>query len=63
MIEVTTQLKQHEADGDISRNFFTNDQMLQYKQNNFHFFTDTLFVKGTAKSTRGHTCVQLIILF
>ena len=60
-IEITTQLKQQEADGGLSQNFSTNNQMIQYKYINSHFFTDKFFVKGTAKSTRCHNCVQLFV--
>ena len=41
-IKFTTQLKQQDTDGPILRNFSMNDQMLQYKQINTHFFTATL---------------------
>ena len=60
-IEVTTQWKQQDADGSLSRNFSTNDRMLRYRRINSHFFTDTFFVTKKAKSTRGNTCMQLFV--
>jgi hypothetical protein len=60
-LNITTQLKQQEADGSLSRNFSTNDMMLRYKRIKTHFFTDTFFVTKKARSTRGHNCVQLFV--
>jgi len=60
-IEVTTQLRQHEADASLSRNYSTNDRMLRYKRINSHFFTDTFFVTKKAKSQRGNNCMQLFV--
>jgi hypothetical protein len=60
-LKITTQLKQQDADGSLSRNFSTNDRMLRYKRINTHFFTDTFFVTKKARSTRGHNCVQLFV--
>jgi hypothetical protein len=60
-IEVTTQLKQQDTDGSLSRNFSTNDRMLRYRRINCHFFTDTFFVTKKGKSTRGNTCMQLFV--
>ena len=60
-IEVTTQLRQHEADASLSRNYSTNDRMIRYKRINSHFFTDTFFVTKKAKSKRGNTCMQLFV--
>ena len=54
-LEITTQLEQQEKDGNISRNFSTNNRMLR------HFFTDTFFVTKRAKSTRGNTCMHLFV--
>ena len=58
---ITTQLKQQEMDGNLSRNFSTNNRMLRYRRINSHFFTDTLFVTKRSKSTRGDTCMQLFV--
>ena len=59
-LEVTTQLRQQDT-GSLSRNFSTNDRMLRYKRINCAFFTDTYFVTGKAKSTRGNTMMQLFV--
>jgi hypothetical protein len=60
-VEVTTQLRQHEADASLSRNYSTNDRMLQYKRINSHFFTDAFFATKKAKSQRGNNCMQLFV--
>ena len=60
-LEITTQLKQQETDGNLSHNFSTNDRMLRYRRINSHFFTDTFFVTKWAKYTRGNTCMQLFV--
>ena len=56
-IEMTTQWKQEDADGYLSRKFSTNDRMLQYRRINSHLFIYTFFVTKKAKSTRGKTCM------
>ena len=60
-IDITTQLKQQETDGNLSRNLSTNDRVLRYRRINSHFFPDTLFVTKQAKSTRVNTCMQLLV--
>jgi hypothetical protein len=60
-IEVTAQLRQHEADATLSRNYSTNDRMLRYKRISSHFFTDTFFATKKAKSQRGNDCIQLFV--
>jgi hypothetical protein len=60
-IDATTQLRQHDANASISRNYSTNDRMLRYKRINSHFFTDTFFVTKKAKSQRGNNCMQLFV--
>ena len=60
-LEVTTQLNRQDADASLSRNFGTNDRMLRYRRINSMFFMDTFFVTGKAKSTRGHTMMQLFV--
>ena len=57
-LEVTTQLRQQDT-GFLSQNFSTNDRMLIYKRVKCAFFTDTYFMTGDAKSTRGNTMMQL----
>ena len=59
-IEVTTQLRQQDT-GSLSQNLSTNDCMLRYMLINCSFFTDTSFVTGKAKSTRGNTMMQLFV--
>ena len=61
-LEITIQLKQQETDGNISRNFSTNNRMLRYWRINSRFFTDTFFVTKWAKYTRCNTCMQLFVL-
>merc|ERR1711884_996014 len=58
-INCTTQLKQQDTDGHISRSFSTNDRILRYKRINTHFFTNTLVAKANLISTRGYRYVQL----
>ena len=60
-LDITTQLKQQDTDGNLAHNFSMNDRMLRYRQINSHLFTDTLFVTKRAKSTRGNTCMQLFV--
>ena len=61
VIDQTTQLHRQGADNALSRQFSTNDRMLRYRRIDSVFFTDTLFVTGSAKSTRGNTCAQLFV--
>ena len=60
-LDITTQLKQQETDGNLSHNFPRDDRMLRYWQINSHLFTDTFFVTKRAKSTGGNTCMQLFV--
>ena len=60
-LDVTTQLNRQDANSSLSRNFGTNDRMLRYRRIKSHFFTDTFYVTGKAKSTRGNICVQLFV--
>ena len=60
-LQVTTQLNRQDANSSLSRNFGTNDRMLRYRRIKSHFFTDTFFATGKAKSTRGNTCMQLFV--
>lgn len=60
-LQVTSQLKKQDGDSKLSRNFSTNDRMLRYRRINCYFFTDTFFVTKSAKSNRGHTCMQLFV--
>ena len=35
--------------------------MLRYRRIKSEFYTDTFFVTGKAKSTRGYTCMQIFV--
>jgi hypothetical protein len=61
-LQVTTQRLRHDADSSLSRNFGTNDRAVRYKKLKSYFFSDTLFVTGKAKSSRGNICAQLFVL-
>ena len=60
-LEIITQLKKHEVNGPLTRNFFTNNSMIQYRRINKHFFTDTFFFTKKVKSACGNTCMQLFV--
>ena len=61
-LKETTQLGRYSADTTISREFPTNDRALRYRRLiDSVFFTDTMFVTGKAKSTRGYTCAQVFV--
>ena len=61
-IEQTTQLGRNTANTSLSREFPTNDRALRYKRFiDTVFYSDTMFVTGKAKSTRGYTCVQVFV--
>ncbi len=61
-IEQTTQLGRNSANTNLSREFPTNDRALRYKRFiDTVFYTDTMFVTGKAKSTRGYTAVQVYV--
>ena len=61
-LQLTTQLNRVGADGSsLSRHFGTNDRNIRYRRIKSWFYTDTLFVTGKAKSTRGHSCMQLFV--
>ena len=47
-IRTTTQLNRKEENSKLSRNFGTNDRMLQYRRIKSYFFTNTLFVTKKA---------------
>ena len=60
-LECTTQLRKQEVEGPLTRNFSTNNRMLQYKCINTHFFIDTFSITKKGKSTCGNTCMQLFV--
>ena len=53
-VEQTTQLGRNSANTTLSREFSTNNYATR-------FYTNTMFVTGKAKSTRGYTCVQVYV--
>ena len=60
-IKSNTQLKGHNADNYMSRQFSTNDRMLRYRRIQSVFFTDTMFATPKSKSKRGNTCCQVFV--
>lgn len=61
-IAETTQLGRYDANTTLSGEFPTNERALRYRRLvDSVFFTDTLFVTGEAKSTRGYTCAQVFV--
>ena len=63
VIKCTTQLKKKYTDGNISRNFSTNDRMLRYKWINSQFFTNTLHAKKGCKSAQCYIHCQLFVSY
>ena len=61
IIKDNTQLNRQPNDGLLSKQFSTNDRMLRYRRINSYFFSDTMFVTASAKSTRGYTMLQLFV--
>ena len=60
-LEATTQLNRQGGSNNLSRNFSTNDRMLRYRRIASKFYTDTFFVTGKARSTRGYNCMQIFV--
>jgi len=60
-LKVTTQSLQHDHDSSLSRNVGTNDRAVQFLKIKSFFFSNTLFMTGTAKSSRGNICVELFV--
>ena len=60
-LEVTTQLNSQGGSDNISRHFGTKDRMLRYQRIASELYTDTLFVTGRARSTRGYNCMQIFV--
>ena len=60
-LKVTTQSLRHDPDSSLSRNVGTNNRAVRYRKIKSFFFSDTLFVTGTAKSSRGNICAQLFV--
>ena len=60
-ISLTSQLNLEGENTSLARNLGTNERILRYRRIKSHFLTDTLFVTKEAKSTRGHTCMQIFV--
>ena len=60
-LQVTTQFNQNGENTSSARNLGTNDQMLRYRRIKSQFFTNTFFVTGKARSTRGFSCMQIFV--
>jgi hypothetical protein len=60
-LKVTTQSLQHDPDSSLSRNVGTNNRAVRYRKIKSFFFSDTLFVTGTGKSSQGNICAQLFV--
>ena len=61
-LQVTSQLKRHDCDSNIAREFTTNDHMIRYKRIRHYFFTDTFFVTKKCRSwSRGNKCMQIFV--
>ena len=60
-LDQTTQLNRRGSDSTLARHFGTNDRFLRYKRIASWFYTDTLFVTESAKSTRGYICMQIFV--
>ena len=59
-LEQNTQLCRQSADNSMSRQYTTNDRMLQYKRLQSVFYTDTMFALKH-KSKRQYTCCQVFV--
>ena len=57
----TTQLVHHGELNTLSRQFSANDRMLQYRCFYEDAYSDTIFVTGKAKSSRGNACGQIFV--
>ena len=61
-IETTSQNSSRTHDPKFSRNYGTNDRMLQYIKINDWLFMDTFFATNkSGKSSRGKACFQLFV--
>ena len=60
-IALTSQLNGEGENTSLAINLGTNECMLRYRWIKSHFFTDTFFVTKEAKSTQGHTCMQIFV--
>jgi hypothetical protein len=60
-LKVTSQCLCTNIDSSLSRNVGINDGAARYCHIKLCFYTDTLFVTGKAKSSRGNICAQLLV--
>ena len=60
-VSTTSQLNRQDGNTSRSRNFTTNDRMLQYRRLNSIYFTDTIFITKKVKSTRGNIGTQIYV--
>ncbi len=60
-LQVTSQRLHTDIDSSLLRNIGTNNRAVRYHHIKLCFYTDTLFVTGTAKSSRGNICAQLFV--
>jgi hypothetical protein len=61
-IDVTSQMGRHSAETTLEREMGTGDRSIRYRRLvDTVFYTDTMFVTGKAKSTRGYKCVQVFV--
>ena len=60
-IERNTQLNRQSTEGSLSRHFSINDRMLRYRRIKSNFYTDTMLVHKSAKSTRGNLYLQVFV--
>ncbi len=61
-LQVTSQCLRTNIDSSLSRNIGTNNRAVRYCHIKLCFYTDTLFVTGAAKSSRGNICAHLFVL-
>jgi hypothetical protein len=60
-LQVMSQRLHTDIDFSLSRNIGTNNRAVWYCHTKLCFYTDTLFVTGTAKSSHGNICAQLYV--
>jgi hypothetical protein len=61
-LQVTSQHLCTDIDSSLLRNIGTNNRAVRYRHIKLCSYTDTLFVTGAAKSSRGDICAQLFVL-
>lgn len=60
-INKNSHLNKQSAENLLSRQYSTNDRMLQYKRINSLFYTDNFFAKNAGELTRCYTCMQIFV--